>query len=200
MSEGGQAEFREVTVRLPADVAEALEELAVGLGSTVEDVTAKLLDVVASYKGVVLELASRLRVRREHRVDSVFEELVYYGVEAWRGVLEPLLGELRALGRFELEALELDPQTPSLEVELVALEGSDLLADVVRLNWSPKGVVMEVLYYLDEGAEPPRGLRVKGGEWAYLPDEHAVLVAFQARRLSDLPPVHAVDRMVEPYL
>ena len=200
MSEGGQAEFREVTVRLPADVAEALEELAVGLGGTVEDVTAKLLDVVSSYKGVVLELASRLRVRKEHRIDSVFEELVYYGVEAWRGVLEPLLRELRAMGRFELETLELDPQTPSLEVELVALEGSDLLADVVRLNWSPEGVIMEVLYYLEEGADPPRGLKVKGGDWAYLPDEHAVLVTFQGRRLSDLPPIHAVDRMVEPYL
>ncbi|GAB6147463.1 hypothetical protein [Stetteria hydrogenophila] len=155
---------------------------------------------MASYKGIILELADKLRVKKEHLPDSVFEELVYYGVEAWRGILEPVLWRLRAVGRFELETLELDPDAPSIEVELVALEGSDLLADRVRLNWSTKGVVMEVYYYLEEGVEPPRGLRVRGGDWAYLPDEHAILVTFQGKKLSDLPPIHAVDRMVEPFV
>ena len=199
MASGGGERVR-LVVELSPEAFEALEELAAGLGSTPEEVASKALDVIASYKGIILDLASRLRVKKEHKVDSVFEELVYYGVEAWRGVLEPILRELRAVGRFELETLELDPRTPSLEVELVALEGSDLLADVVRLNWSPDKVVMEVLYYLDEDVPPPIGLKVEGGDWAYLPDEHAILVTYQARRLDELPPIHAVDRVVEPFL
>ena len=75
-----------------------------------------------------------------------------------------------------------------------------MLADKVRLNWSPRSVIMEVYYYLEEGVEPPRGLKIRGGDWAYLPDEHAVMVTFQAKRISELPPIHAVDRMVEPFL
>lgn len=200
MDGAGEAAEATVTVRLSRDAYEAFEEIASTLGVTVEEAASKLLDVVATYKGVLAELSSKLRVKKEHMPDSVFEELVYYGVEAWRGVLEPLLWRLKAVGRFELETLELDPEDGSLEVELIALEGSDLKADVVRLNWNPKGVVMEVYYYLDEGVEPPRELRVSGGDWAYLPDEHAVMVTFQAKRLTDLPPIHAVDRMVEPYI
>ena len=197
MSESGEVEFK---VKLSREAYEAFEDIAATLGVTVEEAASKLIDVVASYKGILADLAGKLRVKKEHMADSVFEELVYYGVEAWRGVLEPLLWRLRAVGRFELETLEFDPDAPSIEVELVALEGSDLLADKVRLNWSPRSVIMEVYYYLEEGVEPPRGLKIRGGDWAYLPDEHAVMVTFQAKKISDLPPIHAVDRMVEPFL
>ncbi len=197
MSGSGEIEIR---IKLSREAYEAFEEIATTLGVTAEEAASKLIDVVASYKGILADLASKLRVKKEHMADSVFEELVYYGVEAWRGVLEPLLWKLRAVGRFELETLEFDPDAPSIEVELVALEGSDLLADKVRLNWSPRSVIMEVYYYLEEGVEPPRGLKIRGGDWAYLPDEHAVMVTFQAKRISELPPIHAVDRMVEPFL
>ncbi len=197
MSGSGEIEIR---IKLSREAYEAFEEIATTLGVTAEEAASKLIDVVASYKGILADLASKLRVKKEHMADSVFEELVYYGVEAWRGVLEPLLWKLRAVGRFELEMLEFDPDAPSIEVELVALEGSDLLADKVRLNWSPRSVIMEVYYYLEEGVEPPRGLKIRGGDWAYLPDEHAVMVTFQAKRISELPPIHAVDRMVEPFL
>ncbi len=197
MSGSGEIEIR---IKLSREAYEAFEEIATTLGVTAEEAASKLIDVVASYKGILADLASKLRVKKEHMADSVFEELVYYGVEAWRGVLEPLLWKLRAVGRFELETLEFDPDAPSIEIELVALEGSDLLADKVRLNWSPRSVIMEVYYYLEEGVEPPRGLKIRGGDWAYLPDEHAVMVTFQAKRISELPPIHAVDRMVEPFL
>ncbi len=197
MSGVGEVELR---VKLSREAYEAFEEIAANLGATAEEAASKLLDVVASYKGILADLSSKLRVKKEHMADSVFEELIYYGIEAWRGVLEPILWKLRAMGRFELETLEFDPDAPSIEVELVALEGSDLLADKVRLNWSPRSVIMEVYYYLEEGVEPPRGLKIRGGDWAYLPDEHAVIVTFQAKKLAELPPIHAVDRMVEPFL
>jgi len=188
-----------IQVKLDEDTLGELREIAEALNSTPEEVAAKLLDIVASYKGLIVELANTLRVKREHKVDSVFEELVYYGVEAWRGILEPILRKLRASGRFELEMLEFDPRGPSLEVELVALEGSDLRADVVRLYLTPRGATMEVMYYLEEGIEPPMGVKVDL-PWDYLPDEHAIVVTIQADNVDSLPPIHVVDRRVEALL
>lgn len=184
---------------LDANVYDEIRELAEGLGVTPEELTSKLLEILSSYKGIIVELASKLRVRREHKADSVFEELVYYGVEAWRGILEPTLRLLRASGRFELEMLEFDPAGPAFEMEFVALEGSDLKADRVRLYWTMEGVTMEVYYYLEEGEEPPQGPKTEL-EWDYLPDEHAVVATFRARSITELPPIHAVDRMMEAIL
>ena len=129
---------------------------------------------------------------------SLFEEVIYYGVEAWRGLVSRVLTRLKARGRYELEMLDFDPEGPSIELELVALEGSDLKADKIRLFWTMRGVTLEAYYYLEEGQEPPKGAKeLKGVEWAYLPDEHAVVLTFQAQSLSGLPPIHAIDRMAE---
>jgi hypothetical protein len=192
-------ELKEVKLNLPIDIYNEIEEIAKGLGSDVNDVIVKILDVISSYKNIIIELSKTLRVKKEHKVDSVFEELIYYGVEAWRGILEPLLRKLRASGRFELETLVFDPSGPSLEIELVALEGSDLLADALRIFWTLKGVTMEVIYYLEEGIEPPRGVKVDL-HWDYLPDEHAIVVTIQAPSIDKLPPIYVIDKKVEPLL
>ncbi len=194
-----EKEFKEIKINVPKDVYEDINELAQQLGSNFQEVLVKILDIVSSYKNLIVELSRVLRVKKEHKVDSVFEELIYYGVEAWRGVLEPLLRSLKAWGRFELEMLEFDPVLPAIELELVALEGSDLLADAVRIYWTMKGVTMEVKYYLEEGIEPPRGVKVDLN-WNYLPDEHAIVVTIQAPSITKLPPIYVIDKKVEPLL
>ncbi|MEB3852111.1 MAG: hypothetical protein LRS49_06005 [Desulfurococcales archaeon] len=192
-------ESTSVEVRLDPKTARGLEELAERLGVSAEELAAIVLDVVADYRGLIGEWADRLRVRREHKAVGVFEELVYYGVEAWRGIVEPVLRRLRASGRFELEMLEFDPDTPAIEMELYALEGSDLRADRLRIYWTPEGVTMEVYYYLEEGVEPPH-LPGGGEGWDYLPDEHAIVATVTASRVSELPPIHAIDRKAEAIL
>ena len=191
--------FKEIKVSLPEDTYNTLNEMAEALDITIEDFSMKILDVISSYKNLILELGQRLKVKKEHKVDSIFEELIYYGVEAWRGILDPILRKLKASGRFELETLQFDPSAPSIEIELVALEGSDLLADVVRIFWTLKGVTMEVIYYLEEGIEPPRGVKTDL-HWDYLPDEHAIIVVVQAPSIDKLPPIYVIDKKAEPLL
>lgn len=191
--------FRKMKVLIPEDTYNNLVEMAEALGVTSEELSMKILDVISSYKNIVLELGQRLKVKKEHKIDSIFEELVYYGVETWRGILEPLLRRLRASGRFELETLQFDPSGPAIEIELVALEGSDLLADEIRLYWTLKGITMEIIYYLEEGMEPPRIIKADI-PWDYLPDEHAIVITFQASSIDKLPPIYAIDRKVESFL
>jgi HAMP domain-containing protein len=186
-------------VTLDAETLTELGELAQKLGVPVEELAAIVLDVVSDYRGFIGEWAERLRVRREHRAVSVFEELVYYGVEAWRGVVEPVLRRLRASGRYELEMLEFDPDAPAIEMEFYALEGSDLQADRIRLYWTPQGVTLEAYYYLEEGIEPPIASKEEA-EWDYLPDEHAIVITVTAPSIDRLPPIHAVDRKAEAIL
>jgi len=188
-----------ICAALEQEDAEALRELAGRLGVSVEELASIVLDVVADYKGLIEEWADKLRVKRENKPASIFEELVYYGVEAWRGLVEPVLRRLKASGRFELEMIEFDPDTPAIEMEFYALEGSDLMADRLRIYWTPQGATMEVYYYLEEGVEPP--IAPKGEvEWDYLPDEHAIVITVTAPSISKLPPIHAIDRRAEAIL
>lgn len=171
-----------------------LERLAERLGVGVEELVSALLESLAPYAGELARWGLELKVRRENRVQSLFDEVVFYAVEAWRGVVERVLDKLKARGRFELEMLQLDPDEGEITLELVALEGSDLAADRLRIHWSPRGVLVEAYYYLEEGEEPPLQRRGEGYDWAYLPDEHAVVVTVQARSLSEVPPVYVLDR------
>lgn len=186
-------------VKVDEETLAELRELAERLGVPLEELAAVVLDVVADYRGLIGEWADRLRVRRENKAVSVFEELVYYGVEAWRGIVEPVLRRLRASGRFELEMLEFDPDAPAIEMEFYALEGSDLQADRIRLYWTPQGVTLEAYYYLEEGIEPPHAPRSEV-EWDYLPDEHAIVITVTAPSIAKLPPIHAIDRRAEAIL
>ncbi len=195
---GEEGEAR-VCARLEEGDIKALEELAERLGVSVEELASIILDVVADYRGLIAEWADKLRVKKHNKPVSIFEELVYYGVEAWRGLVEPVLRRLHASGRFELEMIEFDPDTPAIEMEFYALEGSDLMADRLRIYWTPQGVTMEVYYYLEEGIEPPIAPK-REVEWDYLPDEHAIVLTFTAPSIDKLPPVHAVDRRAEAIL
>ncbi len=196
---GEQTGRMEVCASLDPGDAEALDELAGRLGVSREELASIVLDVIADYRGLIGEWADKLRVRKEHKAVSIFEELVYYGVEAWRGLVEPVLRRLHASGRFELEMIEFDPDTPAIEMEFYALEGSDLMADRLRIYWTPKGATMEVYYYLEEGIEPPIASKQEA-QWDYLPDEHAIVITVTAPTISKLPPIHAVDRRAEAIL
>jgi hypothetical protein len=190
----------EVRLRLPEEVAEKLQRLADELGADLETVAYNVLDVLASYSGEVAAWARVLRVKKHNKPVSIFEELIYYGVEAWRGIVAKILDTLKAKGRFELEELDFDPDEPSFEIELVALEGSDLKADRLRIYWTLSGVTMEAYYYLEEGEEPPAPKKESPFDWTYLPDEHAVVITVTGERLRDLPPVHEVDRVASEVL
>ncbi len=183
-------EFNEETMRL-------LEDLAHRLKTTPSDLTQVLADVLASYKDDIESWGLELKVRKEHRIEALFEELVYYAVSAKKGIVDRVLDKLKAKGRFELENLELDPDSGSLEIEFVALEGSDLEADAVRVGWSPEGVIVEALYYLEEDIPPARLPKPKDPKIVvdYLPDEHAILVTATGKSLSEIPPIHVLDRI-----
>lgn len=188
---------RRLVVELGDEEARKLEGLAAQLGVDLERMTSVMLEVAASYAGELKSWSQELRVKREHKPYSLFEELFFYGVEAWRSLVARVLDHLKARGRFELEALDFDPREPSVEIEMVALEGSDLKADRIRIYWTPRGVALEVYYYLEKGVEPPQPKERVDFEWYYLPDEHAVVLAFEAEDVTGLPPIHAVDRMAE---
>ena len=184
-------------IEVSEETLELAGRLAERLHVDVNELLRSLLDVLGSYSGELTEWALDLRVRREHMPDALFEELVYYGVEAKRGVVDRVLNILRARGRFELEHLELDPDTGTIELEMVALEGSDLEADRIRVSWSPNGVIVEAIYYLDEDTPPPIIRKPKDPkiDVAYLPDEHAILVSATGKSLRDVPPIHVMDRI-----
>ncbi len=188
---------RLLRVELGDEEARKLEGLAAHLGVDLERMASIMLEVAASYVGDLKSWSQELRVKKEHRPYSIFEELFFYGVEAWRSLVAKVLDHLKARGRFELEALDFDPREPSIEIEMVALEGSDLKADRIRIYWTLRGVTLEVYYYLEEGVEPPHPKEKVDFEWYYLPDEHAVVLVFEAEGIEGLPPIHAVDRKAE---
>jgi len=188
---------REIRVEIDDEKVKKLEGLVAALGVNLNELTYILLDITSSYAGELKGWANDLRVKKENKPYSVFEELFFYGLEAWRSLVAKILNKLRARGRFELEALDFDPGEPSIEIEMVALEGSDLKADRLRIYWTLKGVTMEVYYYMEEGLEPPRPQEKSPTDWYYLPDEHAVVLVFRAEDIDGLPPIHAVDRMAE---
>ncbi|MCE4611311.1 MAG: hypothetical protein F7B17_05005 [Desulfurococcales archaeon] len=197
MSEGRRIE---VKAFIEAEKASKLSKLAEELGTDLNTITYNLLDVLATYAGEVTAWARVLRVKKHNKPISIFEELIYYGVEAWRGIVARVLERLNAKGRYELEELEFDPDEPSIEMELVALEGSDLKADRLRIYWSMKGVVLEAYYYLEEGEEPPHPEKESPFKWDYLPDEHAVVITVSGEQLRDLPPVHVLDKVASEVL
>ncbi|MCS7107526.1 MAG: hypothetical protein NZ902_05445 [Acidilobaceae archaeon] len=152
-----------------------------------EDLARALLETFVSYQKDVVSLARGMRVSKEKLPESLAAELVFYGLETWRTV-EKVLKVLGAEGCFEMVGFELDPTASALEVELMALEGSPYRADSLVISWSPDGVRLDVLYYVEE---QPKGELPH--EWSYLPDERAVEVTFWAEKFADLPPLAKVD-------
>ncbi len=185
---------RKIEVEVSEAAYEKLSKAAERLGTDVSGLLSAASESLSSYTGDLVEWGLELRVRKENRVQAVFDELVYYGVEARRGVVNRVLSMLKAKGRFELEELTLDPVEPSLEIELVALEGSDLLCDRVRINWSLNGVIVESYYY-NIGSEAKTGT-ISGFNVSYLPDEDALVVSYTARSLTEVPPLHKFDSIV----
>ncbi len=185
---------RKIEVEVSEAAYEKLSKAAERLGTDVSGLLSAASESLSSYTGDLVEWGLELRVRKENRVQAVFDELVYYGVEARRGVVNRVLSMLKAKGRFELEELTLDPVEPSLEIELVALEGSDLLCDRVRINWSLNGVIVEAYYY-NIGSEAKTGT-ISGFNVSYLPDEDALVLSYTARSLTEVPPLHKFDSIV----
>ena len=185
---------RKIEVEVSEAAYEKLSKAAERLGTDVSGLLSAASESLSSYTGDLVEWGLELRVRKENRVQAVFDELVYYGVEARRGVVNRVLSMLKAKGRFELEELTLDPVEPSLEIELVALEGSDLLCDRVRINWSLNGVIVEAYYY-NVGSEAKTGT-ISGFNVSYLPDEDALVLSYTARSLTEVPPLHKFDSIV----
>ncbi|MCE4599872.1 MAG: hypothetical protein F7C81_06725 [Desulfurococcales archaeon] len=186
----------ELKVNVDSETLELLESLADKLASTSKDLAAYLLEAVASYSDDLVRWGLDLRVKRSNRAPSLIEELIFYGVEAWKGIVSRVLDVLHARGRFELEEIDLDPLEPSLEMEFVALEGSDLKADRLRINWSFDSVIVEAYYYLEEGEEPIYNPQVDGFDVSYLPDENAIVVAATGSSLKSIPPIHVFDKVV----
>ncbi len=182
-----------IELEMDKDTAGIISYLAEKLGVTMDDLIRAFVEALSDYSEDIVNWAYQLKVRKEHRVDSIMSELVYYGIATHKNLIDRVLDILKAKGRYELEYLELDPDTGTLEIELVALEGSDLLSDRVRISWGPDGVIVEAFYYLEEDEEAPVKPEVEGFDWAYLPDEHAVLVAATGKSLSDLPPLYEFD-------
>jgi len=185
----------EITINVDEKTFEGLKKLADRLKVDVNQLIESSLASMSDYSGELARWGLELRVKKENRVQSLFDEVYFYAVEAWRGLVSKILDRLKAKGRFELEMLEFNPAEPSIIVELVALEGSDLLADRLRIDWSMDGVLLEAYYYLEEGQEPPLARQGEDYDWAYLPDEHAVVVTVRADSLLKIPPVHVIDKL-----
>ena len=185
------------TLEVSEEVLGLVRALAERLGTEPSKILEAMADVVATYSRDLEEWALDMRVKKEHRVEALMEELVYYAVATKKFLVDRVLEALRARGRFELEHLEIDPDRGWLEMEFVAFEGSDLLADRLRVGWGPDGVIVEATYYLDEDVPPPRYKKPRDPriEIDYLPDEHAILVTARGRSLREVPPVHVLDRI-----
>jgi len=184
----------EVRVEVDRETGERLSRMAERLKASVDDLVKASLESMAAYSGDLARWGLDLRVRKEHRLASLFDEVYFYAVEAWRSLVSRVLDRLKARGRFELEMLEFDPDEPGFIMEFAALEGSDLLADRLRVDWGPDGVLVEAYYYLEEGEEPPLQRHGEDYDWAYLPDERAVVVTVRRRSLREVPPVYVLDR------
>ena len=184
----------EIRVEIGGETSEKLSRMAERLKANVEDIVRASLESMAAYSGELARWGLDLKVRKEHRLASLFDEVYFYAVEAWKSLVSRVLDRLKAKGRFELEMLEFDPDEPGFIMEFAALEGSDLMADRLRLDWGPDGVLVEAYYYLEEGEEPPLQRHGEDYDWAYLPDEKAVVVTVRKRSLREVPPVYVLDR------
>lgn len=176
-------------------VYEAIEKLARRLNTNVEGLALALLDIVAEYSNDIAGLGRELAVSDDKRAVSTLEELIYYGIESWRNIINNLLGIIKARGCYELESLDFEPLEPLVEVEMVALEGCRYEADKLSLTWSPKGVVLEAYYYLEPGVklEPHTTLAY---EWSYLPDEHAIVVSITASSIEQIPTLDSIEKEI----
>ncbi len=182
-----------IKIEIDEETRKLLEDLAKRLGVSLNDIVRIIAENLGDYKYDIEDWANQLKVKKEHKADSVFNELFYYGIASYKNMVNRVLDVLKAKGRYELEYLELDPSTGTLEIELVALEGSDLLSDRLRISWSPSSVIVESYYYLEEDEEPPLQRLGKGYDWSYLPDEHAIVVSVTGKTLKDIPPIYKLD-------
>lgn len=186
----------ELRLNVDPKIYEAVSKLAQSLNTTVSDVTLALLDILAEYSNDIAGLGKDLAVSDDKRAVSTLEELVYYGIESWRNIVNTLLDIIKAKGCYELESLDFEPLEPLIEVEMVALESCRYKADKLSLAWSPKGVILEVYYYLEPGVKP--GLHITlAYEWSYLPDEHAVVISVTASSIAQIPPLEDIEREAE---
>ncbi len=186
---------RKIEAKISDSAYEKLSKAAERLGTTTSELATAVLETLSSYTGDLVEWGLEIKVKKENRIQALFDELIYYGVEARRGIVNRILNMLKAKGRFELEELSLDPVEPSLEVELVALEGSDLLCDRVRINWSLNGVIVEAYYY-NVGSEVRTG-DVSGFTVSYLPDEDALVISYTSDTLAKTPPLYKFDSIAK---
>ncbi len=182
---------------LEEDVIERLSRLSEVLGVDVVNVIDVMAEVAAVYHKELSHWARELRVKKENIPFSLFEEMFYYAITAWRELISKTLEAVRARGRYELEELDFDPASGTLEAEFVALEGSDLKADRLVILWSPSGVSLEAYYYLEEGEEPPKPGEKGSLAWDYLPDEHALVIHVSGSGLDSLPPVYKLDQLYD---
>lgn len=192
MEEPGGSETVTLSLSVGRREYEKISRLAEKLKTSPERVLAYLADVLSDYGDRLESLASELRVREEARAESVFEEVVFYGVVMWESLLREVLSHLGAVGCYELNDLDFDPLTPYLEVELVALELCELKADVVVVKWSSSDVVAEAYYYLEDEPKPDKPVALRF-DWLYEPDEHAVVLRASARSLALLPKIRELD-------
>ena len=102
----------EVRVEVDRDTGERLSRMAERLKASVDDLVKASLESMAAYSGDLARWGLDLRVRKEHRLASLFDEVYFYAVEAWRSLVSRVLDLVKARGRFELEMLEFDPDEP----------------------------------------------------------------------------------------
>lgn len=186
----------ELRLELSKEKLEKLAKLSEKLKCSPDRLVKSLIEVLSDYSDRVGALGSRLRVKDEVLVNSVFEELIFYGVVAWEEVVERVLNRLGASGCYELNDLDFEPSKPYLELEFVALELCDLKADVVVVKWSPDEVVLEVSYYLENRPAPHKSVETSY-EWFYEPDEHAVVFRASSRSFLRLPKLADIDKEAE---
>ncbi|MEM1774505.1 MAG: hypothetical protein QXO93_05320 [Acidilobaceae archaeon] len=187
------SESIEVKIRLSRDVYERLEGLAKSISVSVDVLVSNLVDVLSSYSSDISSLTRDLRVSKEKLPVSIFEELVFYGVEAWRSIANSILEAIGARGSFELESIDFEPLEPLLELEFVAFEGSEFKADRLVVAWSTRGVSLEVYYYLEDKPKPAPRISI-AYEWSYLPDEHAVVVSIVSDSIAKIPSLAEIDK------
>jgi len=186
----------ELRVVVDRRVYERILRLSEAFKTKPEDFTAALLDVLSDYSDDIVSLGRDLAVSDDKRALSTLEELVFYGVESWRSIVNVILELLGARGCYELESIDFEPLEPLIEIEVVALEGCKFKADRVTISWSPRGVVLEAFYYLESRPRPEPKVKL-AYEWSYLPDEHAVVVSVTGTSIAEMPRLQALDAEVE---
>ena len=193
MSEAPKGGSVELRLEVDPGVYEKIGKLAEKLNTNVTNIVLQVLSILADYSSDIAGLGELLAVSGDKKAESTFEELIYYGVESWRSIVNPLLGYLGAVGCYELESIDFEPLEPLLEVEMVALEGCRYKVDRLTLTWSPKGVSLEAYYYLERGVRPSPKASI-AYEWSFLPDENAIVVSITAPSIAQIPQLEAIDR------